>query len=41
MVKRFLALLLTSEVINEALKHNDIKIEDVKLIAPHQANFRI
>ena len=29
------------EVINEALKHNDIKIEDVKLIVPHQANFRI
>ena len=29
------------EVINEALEHNDIKIEDVKLIVPHQANFRI
>lgn len=29
------------EVINEALEHNDIKIEDVTLIVPHQANFRI
>ena len=34
-VKRF------AEVINEALSHNKLSINDIKLIIPHQANFRI
>lgn len=34
-VKRF------PEVINEALAHNKLSINDIKLIIPHQANFRI
>ena len=34
-VKRF------PEVINEALTHNKLSIKDIKLIIPHQANFRI
>jgi len=34
-VKRF------PEVINEALIHNKLSINDIKLIIPHQANFRI
>ena len=34
-VKRF------PEVINEALQHNNLSINDIKLIIPHQANFRI
>ena len=29
------------EVINEALDHNNLSIDDVKLIIPHQANHRI
>ena len=29
------------EVINEALAHNKLSINDIKLIIPHQANFRI
>ena len=34
-VKRF------PEVINEALTYNDLSIDDIKLIIPHQANYRI
>ena len=34
-VKRF------PEVINEALRYNDLSIDDIKLIIPHQANYRI
>ncbi len=29
------------EVIQEALKHNNLALEDIKLIIPHQANLRI
>jgi len=34
-VKRF------PEVINEALEFNNLSINDIKLIIPHQANYRI
>jgi 3-oxoacyl-[acyl-carrier-protein] synthase-3 len=29
------------EVINEALKHNDLSTSDIDLLIPHQANLRI